>query len=192
MIVTCPKCNGKMRIDSSGVPKGAEVKIRCPHCGAIDTFKEDSVAGHLKTPRDTPPFDDAESKLAEKTPDNRQPMQSVDIAPSKTEKVSFRKSANLMDGPQRKNTPSNGIEEATMPEDAFQEFRFPSEQTSERQIQPLRSSRNRIIIWAGISIGVILFFAILVNLILPSSQGGVLFHKSGTTQSPSAPNSMGN
>jgi hypothetical protein len=56
-----------------------------------------------------------------------------------------------------------------LPEDAFSDFRFPSEGDPRKTVSPARprSSKTRVAVWLGASVGIILFFAMLVNLILP-------------------------
>ncbi len=55
----------------------------------------------------------------------------------------------------------------TIPEDAFNHFRFPAETESDRS-RPVSSGRNfRILIFTGLSILVVVFFAAVVNLVLP-------------------------
>jgi predicted Zn finger-like uncharacterized protein len=57
--------------------------------------------------------------------------------------------------------------EPPIPADAFNSFRFPSEdEGAEPQSKPM-SRKLRLLLWIAASAGVILFFALLVNLVLP-------------------------
>lgn len=57
--------------------------------------------------------------------------------------------------------------EPPIPEDAFNSFRFPAEEEgAEAQRAPM-SRKWRFLLWIAASLGVVLFFALLVNLVLP-------------------------
>jgi hypothetical protein len=60
--------------------------------------------------------------------------------------------------------------EPTFPKDAFQDFQGP------------RSSRLKIILWIVVSLAIIGFFALLVNLVLPGPYGGRPFGRSDKTE----------
>jgi len=53
------------------------------------------------------------------------------------------------------------------PADAFNNFRFPSEEEDRGPHRPAMSWKLRLVLWIAASVGVILFFALLVNLVLP-------------------------
>ena len=56
--------------------------------------------------------------------------------------------------------------EASLPSDAFKDFRFPSEEV-ERRPESSAAKRNRKILWlVALSLGTVLFLAALVNIIL--------------------------
>jgi len=54
-----------------------------------------------------------------------------------------------------------------MPDDAFTKFRFPAEEGVIPDSAGRKSMGRRILIWMAASLGIILAFAALVNLILP-------------------------
>jgi len=70
-------------------------------------------------------------------------------------------------GPTVTRTATNGVSEHTLPSDAFQSFRFPSERGV--PVPDPRSPRAGfgIMTWILVSLGVVGFFALLVNIILP-------------------------
>jgi predicted Zn finger-like uncharacterized protein len=131
MIIKCSHCAGKMRIDESRIPKGQEVKIRCPHCKEIWVLKDQSAV--------------------ERTP----PPQVVANASGVQE-----------NSPSRPRTTGNGVSEHTLPSDAFHSFRFPSEREGPSAEQPPAGRGFGIVTWILVSLGVIAFFALLVNIIL--------------------------
>jgi hypothetical protein len=62
-------------------------------------------------------------------------------------------------------------DEPTIPDDAFENFRFPAE-TDERKPERKRMSRaKRVLLWVAISLAVVAFFALLVNVMLPGPTG---------------------
>ena len=66
----------------------------------------------------------------------------------------------------RPRTTGNGVSEHTIPSDAFQSFRFPSEREApSAERQPARRSLG-IVAWILVSLGVVGLFALLVNIIL--------------------------
>ncbi len=77
--------------------------------------------------------------------------------------------------------------EPDLPRDAFQDFRFPVEQSKTPRNDSMTKG-PRIALWVGISLAVIVFFALLVNIVLPGPQGGSIFHTPSQTES-STPNS---
>ena len=57
--------------------------------------------------------------------------------------------------------------ELSLPPDAFKDFRFPSEEDAAPPGRRHLSTKMRILLWIGASAGIIMMFALLVNLILP-------------------------
>ncbi len=62
--------------------------------------------------------------------------------------------------------------EPSVPTDAFKEFHFPSEKRDEPQVHESRSRGRKILLWAVISLAVVAFFALIVNIVLPGPSGG--------------------
>lgn len=58
-------------------------------------------------------------------------------------------------------------QEPPIPADAFNSFRFPSEEGGVEPQRTAMSSKLRLFLWIGASAGVVLLFALLVNLVLP-------------------------
>jgi hypothetical protein len=65
-------------------------------------------------------------------------------------------------------SPSRGrqVFEVSLPADAFKDFRFPSEEVEQRRATSEPRLRRKVIWMIGASLGTILFFAALVNIIL--------------------------
>lgn len=63
-------------------------------------------------------------------------------------------------------TTGNGVSEHSLPSDAFHSFRFPSEREAPL-VEPPPSRRGLgIVAWILMSVGIVAFFALLVNIIL--------------------------
>ncbi len=160
MVVTCSRCNGKMRIDENLIPKGEEVKIRCPRCSEIDVFKPGTK--NVTTAPQTQP-----SKPGESKPEVGTFTQQI-----------------------RSNSVSPGHEELTIPDDAFRGFRFPSEQGVRSMDKQPMNKRLKLAIWLVVSVAVVAFFALLVNIVLPGPQGGSPMYKA-TPQESGLPEGSG-
>jgi predicted Zn finger-like uncharacterized protein len=63
-------------------------------------------------------------------------------------------------------TTGNGVSEHTLPSDAFHSFRFPSEREAPLVEPPPARRGCGIVTWILVSLGVVAFFALLVNIIL--------------------------
>lgn len=129
MIVQCSTCQKKMRVDQDLIPPGEKVKLRCPHCGTVQPYDENSGI----TPEDKP------------------------IVGSE---------------PERDTIYAQPTDDLTIPSDAFHEFRFPSERrngrSSAKQTPSKSSGRwTNFAFWIAASLGVIILFALIVNIILP-------------------------
>lgn len=145
MIINCPHCNGKMRVDETKIPPGERVKVLCPHCSEI------SPVGDGTTPNQT----------GKGAPPAREPRPAADFA--KTAETGAAKTE------QRSTTPD---QELCFPRDAFQNFRFPVEKeilTASKKKKA--SSMARLLVWIVVSLATIGLFALLVNLILPGPHG---------------------
>jgi len=63
-------------------------------------------------------------------------------------------------------TTGNGVSEHTLPSDAFHSFRFPSEREAPLVQAPPARRGLGVVTWILVSLGVVAFFALLVNIIL--------------------------
>jgi hypothetical protein len=72
--------------------------------------------------------------------------------------------------------------EPTFPKDAFENFRFPAETEAKEFPKKPRRSLLKAIIWIGVSLAIIGFFALLVNLVLPGPYGSRPFGWSGKSE----------
>jgi predicted Zn finger-like uncharacterized protein len=60
------------------------------------------------------------------------------------------------------------VDEPSLPQDAFKGFRFPAETEAVAvKESPPKKSGLRILAWIGASLGIVLLFALVVNLVLP-------------------------
>ncbi len=141
MILKCSYCSGKMRVDDERIPVGRAVKVRCPHCKGIGL-----------TARKAPTGPTASLKSAAPAKRESAPATSP---PRPTEKIDPR------------NESLNSLSPGLSPErEAFDEFRFPSEQVVLPAEEKARGTGIRIIGWIVASLAVILAFALIVNLVL--------------------------
>jgi predicted Zn finger-like uncharacterized protein len=144
MIIKCPHCDGKMRVDETKIPPGERVRVLCPHCSEI------SPVGVATAP-------DSAAAVAAPTGGSRQ---TADLAkPPETEAPKTG---------QRSAAPE---QELCFPRDAFQNFRFPAEKESPTASKKKASSMARLVVWIVVSLAIIGLFALLVNLILPGPHG---------------------
>jgi len=134
-----------MRLDESRIPKGGGVKIRCPRCKEIDYVEDPS----LSKKRGATPQQEAGSKVESRTTKGPEPS-----LPSAS----------------AKNDPSRGGE-PTIPDDAFQGFRFPAERERNSSSKKMLSVWVKFVIWAIVSLAVVAFFALLVNVVLSGPAG---------------------
>lgn len=146
MIVQCSKCQGKMRVDQDRIPPGEKVKIRCPLCGEIQAYSEQST-----------------SVTATHKPEVGPPG----VAASPKAGVRDQKATP---GPLRAS------QEPSIPPDAFQDFRFPAERSANpgsRTKAPQKPRRRglRAAIFILASLAVIAVFALIVNIVLPGPAG---------------------
>jgi predicted Zn finger-like uncharacterized protein len=149
MIVKCSRCNGLMRVDESALPQDPRVKVRCPHCKEIGLLAEmtASEASFHGEPSEiaTPPTSGS-GALGDEAIDS--PRSGVDAGDSS---------------------------EPTIPSDAFRDFRFPAERQTVKPTKPSEKSRIRLLIFALVSLAVVAFFALLVNLVLPGPSGSAFY-----------------
>ncbi|MDQ7781884.1 MAG: zinc-ribbon domain-containing protein [Desulfomonilaceae bacterium] len=142
MVIRCSHCKSMMRLDEAGIPAGGGVKVRCPKCRELDYVEDPSLS---KNRAKTSP---TASKVGLQTSKNREP--SSRPAPG---------------------TDASRESEPSIPEDAFQGFRFPAEREQNSFSASPRSTWARVVIWVGVSLAVVAFFALLVNVILSGPAG---------------------
>ena len=145
MIIRCAHCQGTMRLDEKSLPDRDKVKVRCPHCSGIGYIEP-------KFPRSIP----AVSSPAEKpTPKSFQPKFELPQRPADEPGMEY---------------------DLSIPPDAFKEFRFPAEQESNGRFRNgIRNGAtigSKTVILVIASLITVVFFALLVNVILPGPGGG--------------------
>lgn len=145
MVIRCPHCKSMMRIDETLIPRGGGVRIRCPRCKGMDYVRDQAASPSQATP-----------------PDQSRPEQ------VRGEQAAMTRPAVR---PSHDPVRSSGVTEATMPDDAFQGFRFPAErETGALQARTLSRSM-KILLWVIASLVVVAVFALLVNIVLPGPGG---------------------
>jgi hypothetical protein len=133
-----------MRVDETRIPEGDRVKIRCPHCSQISSIDAKS-AGPATAQFQASDTDPAVPAEGSKTgTDTESPDRS------------YKKRA----------------EDSDLPRDAFKDFRFPAEKTSNAGESRAKTGTGmsrtwKAIIWIAASLVIIGFFALLVNIVLP-------------------------
>lgn len=141
MILKCSKCDGMMKVDENIVPKAENFKVRCPHCGEIDTVPH-------------PTFSDPNTENEAREP-----------APIRQDSPPLQQTTELEPASSGDNKPEGA--EPSLPSDAFGRFRFPAEKEAKDKPKEPMGRRARILVWAGLSAAVVVLFALLVNLLLP-------------------------
>ncbi|MCA1960589.1 MAG: zinc-ribbon domain-containing protein [Desulfomonile sp.] len=92
--------------------------------------------------------------------------------PARSEEAAAASIAAVVDETKRMQSrtsraPIHADKEPHIPADAFNNFRFPSEEEGRGSHRAAMSWKVRLLLWGVASGGVILFFALLVNLVLP-------------------------
>jgi len=134
-----------MRLDEKSLPDRPKVKVRCPHCRGI---------GYIEPgfPRPTP------------------------AAPSPAKRPTPKSSQPKFELPQQAANEPGMEYDLSIPADAFKEFRFPAEQDSDgRSRNGIRNGASiglKTVILVIASLITVVFFALLVNVILPGPGGG--------------------
>lgn len=145
MIVECSQCRGLSRVDDAGLSPSAVTTIRCPHCHAEGALQFAPALNHGVQEL---------GKTGLIGPSESPPL-------LRDEKNTEKRS---MEGLARENDP-------TLPEDTFQNFHT----HSGKKIRAPRTQGSafnlKLLLWAGLSLGIVLVFALLVNLILPGPAG---------------------
>ncbi|MFH1115086.1 MAG: zinc-ribbon domain-containing protein [Pseudomonadota bacterium] len=139
MVIRCSHCRGMMRLDESRIPKDGGAKVRCPRCGEIDYVEESSLP---------------KSRGQDRVPaaGSRAPGPSASRGP-------------VSSSTPRAGDPA-GRTEPSIPADAFQGFRFPGEREMDSVSNRSSSTWKRILVWGFVSLGVVVVFALLVNIVL--------------------------
>lgn len=161
MVIKCTHCKGLMRIDEQRIPADGGVKVRCPHCTEIGYVP----AAGLGAGRETHSLSAGQpvSSPVPRTP----PEATRSAATEQMEKG-----------------------DPTLPDDAFQDFRFPAEREAPEVRRTPVPRKKKLLVWAVVSLAIVAFFALLVNLVLPGPGGtrplgGAL--SSGQPQVPQPP-----
>ncbi len=149
MLIRCTHCQGSMRLDNKDLGDKPRIKIRCPHCQGVGYIENRSAPKPIPNPIPEP--------IPQASPPEEPPL----IQPY-TSKLELP--GSLSDKPEMKY-------DASLPEDAFNGFRFPAEQEDRRNNSRNTYTGRKIIILAVASLVVVLFFALLVNIILPGPVG---------------------
>ncbi|MBM3298411.1 MAG: hypothetical protein FJY85_00480 [Deltaproteobacteria bacterium] len=134
-----------MRLDEGRIPRGGGVKVRCPRCQGI---------GFVKSPVTSAWSEDRGAPGAAPETDWRFPAAG---------------SANR--GPSAMRSPAVRPDEPSIPDDAFENFRFPAEADDREPERKQVGRGTKVLLWAAVSLAVVALFALLVNLVLPGPAG---------------------
>ena len=159
MVIKCSHCKGLMRVDEARIPKGGGVKVRCPHCDDVGY----APARDVEVVRETKPVPVT--------------YDSSNISPPQF--------AQAAESPVSRQPRQPNHEDATLPEDAFHDFRFPAERPVAKKNRNPAPRKTRVLVWVAVSVAVVAFFALFVNLMLPGPSGQRPF--SGGAQVESSP-----
>lgn len=141
MVIRCHQCKGLLQVDEKNLPSDRRAKIRCPHCKGIGMMPD---ASHQHVTGESP------SEAAGNPQGGGYP-------------------ALLPVEPQRQ---PRDWKEAALPQDAFKTFRYPGDREESRESVRKPSRRGLPLwVWVIVSVVVVGFFALLVNLILPGPAG---------------------
>lgn len=142
IIRKCSHCQELMKIDETKLPEGKDGLVRCPHCREILRIDEESralrpLSSESRTQEES--LDAEESVVPE---DDEQEFTSDDVPPDHDTV-------------------------ASVADKSSDDFLFPAEVGPDPLKEKKRSLKFKLVLWAIISVAVIGFFALLVNLILP-------------------------
>lgn len=151
MILQCSRCNQLTRIDEAASPPSTVLRLRCPHCGSAG-FVKDAISLQGDS-REAAPAAHPGEILRDQKPVKGQ--------------VSLVESGWSRPG---------GHSEPALPEDAFKNFDPALREQRHGLLKGLRNTSLRSVIWGVISVVVILFFSLLVNLLLPGPSDQKLFN----------------
>jgi hypothetical protein len=144
MVVKCFYCESLLHVDENRIPGDQNVRVLCPKCGKEGLIqKEENPLGSIA------------DQIPVIEPGGPNLTQEIPMTEKKMDQSSSKKSASGKAG------------ELTLPEDAFNNFRFPAEMGAPNQKKSFWSSRTALIAFVAVSILVVVFFAALVNIILP-------------------------
>jgi predicted Zn finger-like uncharacterized protein len=146
MILKCSHCGGMMKVAEESLPRSGKIKVQCPHCKEIDPLPEQPAAPTSEETAAPPPTEAA-------------------VPRSPIPKEEIRE-------PEPGRTRETDASEPSVPADAFRGFRFPAEKESPALVRKKMSSRIKLLIWAAVSLLIVVFFALLVNILLPGPYGG--------------------
>jgi len=134
-----------MRLDETRIPEGGGLKIRCPRCKEMDYVEDPSLS---------------------KTRGQAQ-------APTATGRIDIRSSTDREPAPRTGPVKGHAPEESepSIPDDAFHGFRFPAEREKNSSAVSTKRPWMRILIWGIVSLAVVAFFALLVNIVLSGPAG---------------------
>lgn len=141
MVIRCHQCKGLLQVDEKNLPSDRRAKIRCPHCKGIGLMPD--MSHHdVSGQAQAPGSGDPQGGHYPVLVPAEQPRQPRDW------------------------------KETALPQDAFKTFRYPAEREETRESARKPSRRGLPLwVWVVVSVAVVAFFALLVNVILPGPAG---------------------
>ncbi len=142
IIEKCSHCQGLMKIDETKLPEGKDGMVRCPQCREILWIDEESRSLRPMSSESGSQAEPLETNGSDAPQDGEQEFASYTV-------------------------PADHDTEDSLPEDSSDDFLFPAELGPGPSQKKATSLRFKVALWSIISVAVIAFFALLVNLVLP-------------------------
>lgn len=141
----CPLCKGLMRVFTKELSENTPFRVRCPHCEVV-------LAVDSPPPQNITEMSDKEKALSARRQETEYTFEAAEDNRSK--------SLNWAEYP-------DFWDEEEIPESAL----FPAEKDAGTSVGTWMKSTLRTLLWIIVSVGVIVIFALIVNLVLPGPAG---------------------
>lgn len=193
MVIQCCHCKKLLRIDENTLPADRAVKVRCPHCREVGFAPDPKIVnaareGSDKVAAEGPPYPCMAPLIAPapapapipdpvEAPTAARPPEPAAAAPSKPAPAPI---ATPSPTPPPRPEPQpveqdTDWEDQHIPSDAFSSFRSPRKPAKEDskptpKAKP-KATKFKLAVLALVSLAVVGFFALLVNVVLPGPAG---------------------
>jgi predicted Zn finger-like uncharacterized protein len=161
IIVRCSHCRGLMKVDDGRLPADKPGRVRCPHCDRI-------------CPAD--PRQDLSDQLRTTSEAALEDTEGARVPPAESEKTAPQSAPGTVKRPST----------VSQPAEDDNDFVFPAEQGGRRSRERSLSTGGRVILLTVLSLFVMAFFALVVNVLLPGPPKSSLATGIGRNQKPPA------